>query len=149
MQTATGKIKVLFLCTGNSCRSQMAEGWARWLRGDLIEPYSAGVESHGLNPRAVKVMAEAGVDISIHRSKHLDEVRDIPFDYVVTVCDNANESCPVFPGNVKRLHVSFDDPPRLARNARTEDEVLGYYRRVRDEIRAFVERLPEALAIDA
>jgi len=149
MQTATGKIKVLFLCTGNSCRSQMAEGWARWLRGDLIEPYSAGVESHGLNPRAVKVMAEAGVDISIHRSKHLDEVRDIPFDYVVTVCDNANESCPVFPGDVKRLHVSFDDPPRLARNARTEDEVLGYYRRVRDEIRAFVERLPEALAIDA
>ena len=149
MQTATGKIKVLFLCTGNSCRSQMAEGWARWLRGDLIEPYSAGVESHGLNPRAVKVMAEAGVDISSHRSKHLDEVRDIPFDYVVTVCDNANESCPVFPGNVKRLHVSFDDPPGLARNARTEDEVLGYYRRVRDEIRAFVERLPEALAIDA
>ena len=149
MQTATGKIKVLFLCTGNSCRSQMAEGWARWLRGDLIEPYSAGVESHGLNPRAVKVMAEAGVDISIHRSKHLDEVRDIPFDYVVTVCDNANESCPVFPGNVKRLHVSFDDPPRLARNARTEDEVLGYYRRVRDEIRAFVERLPEALSTDA
>ena len=149
MQTATGKIKVLFLCTGNSCRSQMAEGWARWLRGDLIEPCSAGVECHGLNPRAVKVMAEAGVDISSHRSKHLDEVRDIPFDYVVTVCDNANESCPVFPGNVKRLHVSFDDPPRLARNARTEDEVLGYYRRVRDEIRAFVERLPEALAIDA
>jgi len=94
-------------------------------------------------------MAEAGVDISSHRSKHLDEVRDIPFDYVVTVCDNANESCPVFPGNVKRLHVSFDDPPGLARNARTEDEVLGYYRRVRDEIRAFVERLPEALSTDA
>jgi arsenate reductase (thioredoxin) len=149
MQTVAGKIRILFLCTGNSCRSQMAEGWTRWLRGDLIEPYSAGIESHGLNSCAVKVMAEAGVDISSHRSKHLDEVRDIPFDYVVTVCDNASERCPIFPGNVKLVHVSFDDPPRLARNARTEDEVLGYYRRVRDEIRAFVERLPEALAIDA
>jgi arsenate reductase len=149
MQAATRKIKVLFLCTGNSCRSQMAEGWTRRLKGDLIEPYSAGVESHGLNPYAVKVMAEAGVDISHHRSKHLDQVRDIPFDYVVTVCDNANESCPVFPSNVKRLHVSFDDPPRLARNARTEEEALGHYRRVRDEIRAFVEQLPEALILDA
>jgi arsenate reductase len=149
MQAASRKIKVLFLCTGNSCRSQMAEGWTRRLKGDLIEPYSAGVESHGLNPCAVKVMAEAGVDISSHRSKHLDEVRDIRFDYVVTVCDNANERCPIFPGNVKRLHVSFDDPPRLARNARTEDEALGYYRRVRDEIRAFVEQLAEALTIDA
>ncbi len=127
----------------------MAEGWTRRLKGDLIEPYSAGVESHGLNPCAVKVMAEAGVDISNHRSKHLDEVRDISFDYVVTVCDNANEKCPIFPGNVKRLHVSFDDPPRLARNARTEEEALGYYRRVRDEIRAFVEELPEALTIEA
>ncbi len=149
MQTANRKIKLLFLCTGNSCRSQMAEGWTRRLKGDLIEPYSAGVESHGLNPCAVKVMAEAGVDISNHRSKYLDQVRDIAFDYVVTVCDNANESCPVFPGNVKRLHLSFDDPPRLARNARTEEEALGYYRRVRDEIRAFVEQLPQALALDA
>ncbi len=149
MQAAARKIKLLFLCTGNSCRSQMAEGWTRRLKGDLIEPYSAGVESHGLNPCAVKVMAEAGVDISNHRSKHLDQLRDIPFDYVVTVCDNANESCPVLPGNVKRLHVSFDDPPRLARNAKTEEEALGYYRRVRDEIRAFVEQLPEALILDA
>jgi arsenate reductase (thioredoxin) len=149
MQAAARKIKVLFLCTGNSCRSQMAEGWTRRLKGDLIEPYSAGVENHGLNPCAVKVMAEAGVDISNHRSKHLDEVRDIPFDCVVAVCDNANERCPIFPGNVKRLHVSFDDPPRLARNARTEEEALGYFRRVRDEIRAFVEQLPEVLTIDA
>ena len=146
MQTATGKIKVLFFCTGNSCRSQMAEGWARRLKGDVIEPYSAGIESHGLNPSAVKVMAEAGVDISGHRSKLLDELRDIPFEYVVTVCDQANESCPVFPGKVKRLHVSFDDPPRLARNAKTEEEALGHYRRVRDEIREFVERLPELLS---
>jgi arsenate reductase len=143
MQAANQKIKVLFLCTGNSCRSQMAEGWTRRLKGDLIEPYSAGVESHGLNPNAVKVMAEAGVDISSHRSKHLDEVRDIAFDYIVTVCDNANESCPVFPGTVKRVHIGFDDPPRLARNARTEEEALGYYRRVRDEIRAFVENCLE------
>ncbi len=140
-----GKIKVLFLCTGNSCRSQMAEGWARRLKGDVIEPYSAGIESHGLNLRAVKVMAEAGVDISGHRSKLLDELLDIPFDYVVTVCDHASESCPVFPGKVKRVHVSFDDPPRLAKNAKTEEEALGHYRRARDEIRAFVEKLPEAL----
>ena len=140
MQAANQKIKVLFLCTGNSCRSQMAEGWARRLKGEVIEPYSAGIETHGLNPNAVKVMAEAGVDISGHRSKHLDELRDITFDYVVTVCDQASESCPVFPGKVKRLHVSFDDPPRLAKNAGTEQEALSHYRRVRDEIRAFVEK---------
>ena len=149
MQAANEKIKVLFLCTGNSCRSQMAEGWARRLKGEVIEPYSAGIETHGLNPNAVKVMAEAGVDISGHRSKHLEELRNIPFDYVVTVCDHANESCPVFPGKVKRVHVSFDDPPRLAKNARTEEEALGHYRRVRDEIRAFVEKMPEALTVDA
>ena len=125
MQAANGKIKVLFLCTGNSCRSQMAEGWARRLKGEVIEPYSAGIETHGLNPNAVKVMAEAGVDISGHRSKHLDELRAIAFDYVVTVCDHANESCPVFPGKVKRMHVGFEDPPRLAENARTEEEALS------------------------
>ena len=149
MQAANGKIKVLFLCTGNSCRSQMAEGWARRLKGDVIEPYSAGIETHGLNPSAVMVMAEAGVDISGHRSKLLDELRDIQFDYVVTVCDHANESCPVFPGTVKRVHVSFDDPPRLAKNARTEEEALGHYRRVRDEIRAFVEKMPQALTVES
>ena len=147
MQAANGKIKVLFLCTGNSCRSQMAEGWTRRLKGDSIEPYSAGIEMHGLNPKAVRVMAEAGVDISRHHSKHLDDLRDVAFDYVVTVCDNANESCPIFPGRVKRLHVSFDDPPRLAKGAKSEEEALGQYRRVRDEIRAFVENLPGALSI--
>ena len=145
MQASTGKIKVLFLCTGNSCRSQMAEGWARRLKGTLIEPYSAGIEAHGLNPRAVKVMAEAGVDISGHRSKLVDELRGVPFDYVVTVCDHANESCPVFPGCVKRIHVGFDDPPRLAKSANTEEEALSHYRRVRDQIRSFVEKLPIAL----
>ncbi len=145
MQAPDGKIKILFLCTGNSCRSQMAEGWTRRLKGDLIEPFSAGIESHGLNPRAVKVMAEAGVDISGHRSKLLDELRGVPFDYVVTVCDQANEICPIFPGKVSRVHFGFDDPPRLAKNARTEEEALGHYRRVRDEIRSFVEKLPDAL----
>lgn len=139
------KKKILFLCTGNSCRSQMAEGWARYLKGDVLEPYSAGIEVHGLNPYAVKVMKEAGVDISHHRSKHVKELFHIPFDYVVTVCDHANETCPVFPGRVKRLHVGFDDPPRLAATLSSEEEKLAVYRRVRDEIRAFVETLPESL----
>jgi arsenate reductase len=136
------KLKVLFLCTGNSCRSQMAEGWARYLKGDLIEAYSAGVEVHGLDQLAVKVMSEAGVDISHYRSKHLNEVKNIPFDWVITVCDSASESCPVFPGKVQRYHVSFDDPPKLAKNAKTEEEALSHYRRVRDEIRLFIGSLP-------
>jgi len=138
-------LKVLFLCTGNSCRSQMAEGWARHLKGEVIEAHSAGVETHGLNPRAVQVMAEAGVDISGHRSKHVRELSDVTFDYVVTVCGHAQESCPVFPGRTKVLHVGFDDPPRLAKEARTEEGALSHYRRVRDEIRRFVESLPESL----
>ena len=139
------KIKVLFLCTGNSCRSQMAEGWARRLRGDVLEPYSAGIEAHGLDPRAVKVMAEAGVDISGHRSKNVSELMDVPFNYVVTVCDNARESCPLFLGRAKVVHVGFDDPPRLAKDVKTEEEALVHYRRVRDQIRAFVLTLPESL----
>jgi arsenate reductase (thioredoxin) len=139
------KLKVLFLCTGNSCRSQMAEGWARALKGDVIEPYSAGIETHGLNPRAVRVMAEAGVDISGHRSKHVDELRGIEFDYVVTVCGHANEHCPVLPDKARVLHVGFDDPPALAAGAATEDERLAIYRRVRDEIRNFVKSLPAHL----
>ena len=139
-------LKVLFLCTGNSCRSQMAEGWARHLKGDQIEPYSAGIEAHGLNPDAVRVMAEAGVDISDHRSKVVSELREVAFDYVVTVCDDAHESCPLFPGKAKIIHVGFDDPPRLAAGARTEEERLTPYRRVRDDIRAFVESLPDAFA---
>jgi len=140
------KLKILFLCTGNSCRSQMAEGWVRHLRGDVIEPYSAGIETHGLNPHAVKVMAEAGVDISGHRSKNVAELKDVPFDYVITVCGHAQENCPIFPGKAKLLHVGFDDPPRLAKTARTEEEALSHYRRVRDEIKAFVMRLPESLS---
>jgi len=140
------KLRILFLCTGNSCRSQMAEGWARALKGDVIEPYSAGIVTHGLNALAVKVMAEAGVDISRHSSKNVSELMDVPFDYVVTVCDSAHESCPIFPGRTRVVHVGFDDPPRLAKGARSEAEALPHYRRVRDEIRRFVEQLPEALA---
>ena len=139
------KLKVLFLCTGNSCRSQMAEGWARALKSDALEAYSAGIETHGLNPNAVKVMAEAGVDISDHRSKTSAELSEVPFDFVVTVCGHANETCPIFPGKTKVLHRGFDDPPRLAKTAATEEEALGHYRRVRDEIRAFVESLPGSL----
>ncbi len=145
MQRTVQKLKVLFLCTGNSCRSQMAEGWARRLKGDAIEPYSAGIEPRGLDPRAVQIMTEAGVDISGHRSKHVEELKHIQFDYVVTVCDQAHESCPLFPGRTKVIHVGFDDPPRLARQARDEREVLSHYRRVRDEIRRFVESLPGSL----
>jgi arsenate reductase (thioredoxin) len=138
-------MKILFLCAGNSCRSQMAEGWARHLKSNVLEPYSAGIETHGLNRNAVKVMAEAGVDISEHRSKHLDELCDIEFDHIVTVCGHAHESCPVFPGTTKVTHVGFDDPPRLAKQAATEEEALSHYRRVRDEIRTFVETLPDVL----
>ena len=139
------KLKVLFLCTGNSCRSQMAEGWTRHLKNDVIEAYSAGIETHGLNASAVKVMQEVGVDISQHQSKPVSTLSDISFDYVVTVCEHANENCPVFPGDTKVVHQGFDDPPRLAANAATEEQALVHYRRVRDEIRAFVETLPKAL----
>jgi len=139
------KTTILFLCTGNSCRSQMAEGWANHLKGDSIQAYSAGIETHGLNLLAVKVMAEAGVDISGRRSKLVDELEDIEFDYVVTVCDSAREQCPFFPGAAKQVHKSFDDPPRLAEGARSEEEALDHYRRVRDEIRDFVKMLPGSL----
>jgi arsenate reductase len=123
----------------------MAEGWAHALVSDRIDPASAGVETHGLNPNAVKVMAETGVDISNHRSTHVDEFKGASFDVVITVCDNARESCPVFPGNTRMIHKGFDDPPALARDAKTEEEALGHYRRVRDEIKAFVEKLPGLL----
>ena len=142
------KLKILFLCTGNSCRSQMAEGWARALKGARIEAFSAGLETHGLNPRAVQAMAEAGVDISGHRSKTVAELPTQDFDYVVTVCDHAHESCPIFPGKTKVVHVGFDDPPRLAKDAKSEEEALAHYRRVRDEIKAFVETLPDVLTAE-
>jgi arsenate reductase len=134
----TQKKTVLFLCTGNACRSQMAEGFCRHLRGDEITPYSAGIEKHGLNPLAVKVMQEAGVDISGHRSKTVDELGDVAFDYVVSVCGHANETCPVFTGKTTRIFHGFDDPPKLAANAKTEAEALAHYRRVRDDIKAYI-----------
>ncbi len=139
------KLKVLFLCTGNSCRSQMAEGWARQLRNEAIEAYSAGIETHGLNPNAVAVMAEAGVDISGHQSKLASDLADVAFDYVVTVCGHAHETCPVFSGGAKVVHVGFDDPPALAKQADSEEAAMDCYRRVRDEIRDFVETLPDSL----
>ncbi len=123
----------------------MAEGWARHLKGDLIEPYSAGIEKRGLNPIAVKVMAEAGVDISSQSSKKLEELEGVQFDCVVTVCDNASETCPIFPGKAKIFHKGFDDPPKLSEGVANEDEALGLYRRVRDEIRDFIKTLPESL----
>ena len=139
------KIKILFLCTGNSCRSQMAEGWARELKSDVIESYSAGTEIHGLNPNAVKVMAEAGVDISDHKSKTVTDLEVREFDYVITVCSDADRNCQIFPGNAIKIHHGFDDPPRLAKSAKTEEEALSHYRRVRDEIKAFVKTLPDSL----
>jgi arsenate reductase len=145
MQEAMRKMKVLFLCTGNSCRSQMAEGWARQLKGDRIEPYSAGIEKHGMNPHAIKVMGEAGVDLTHHQSKALAELGSVPFDYVVTVCGHANERCPIFPGRTKVVHVGFEDPPTLTQEMPDGETKLAVYRRVRDEIRRFVETLPEAL----
>ena len=145
MPAAMPKIKVLFLCTGNSCRSQMAEGWARRLKADLLEPYSAGIEKHGMNPHAVKVMAEAGVDLSQHCSKTLEELGPLQFDYVVTVCGHAHEHCPWFPGKAKVVHVGFEDPPKLTKEMPDGEAKLAVYRRVRDEIRRFVETLPSAL----
>lgn len=139
------KLKVLFLCTGNSCRSQMAEGWARRLKGDVLEPYSAGLKAHGLNLHAVAVMAEAGVDISRQSSKTLDALADVDFNYVVTVCGHAHETCPMFPGKAAVVHVPFDDPPRLAAGESDPNKALGHYRRVRDEIRDYINTLPDAL----
>ncbi len=145
----TAETRVLFLCTGNSCRSQMAEGLCRHLRGDVIDPCSAGIEKHGLNPNAVRVMAEIGIDISAHASKTLDELDVSALDAVVTVCGHADENCPVFPGTTPVIHRGFDDPPKLAADASTDEEALGHYRRVRDEIRDYIMTLPGALSGDA
>ncbi len=146
MQQNSKKLRILFLCTGNSCRSQMAEGWARQLKSDVIDARSAGIETHGLNPYAVKAMAEAGVDISQHESTNVDDYSDINFDYVVTVCGHADEHCPVFKGNAVVIHKGFDDPPKLAAEEPTEAGIMLHYQRVRDEIRAYIETLPEALS---
>ncbi len=138
-------LKVLFLCTGNSCRSQMAEGWTRHLKKDVIEVYSAGIETHGLNPKAVTAMAEAGVDISDHTSQLLDEFKAMTFDYVITVCGHAHETCPWFPGGSIVIHKGFDDPPRLAEQLSDPEQILNCYRKVRDEIKEYVLTLPHGL----
>jgi arsenate reductase len=144
------KPKVLFLCTGNSCRSQMAEGWCRHLHGDQIEAYSAGVETHGLNPNAIKVMAEVGIDITGHQSQLVTDL-DVEFDVVLSVCDHAKESCPVLPSATRQVHHSFPDPPRLAKeaiaNGMSEEESLGFYRSVRDEIKTFLENIHQNLGL--
>ncbi len=141
----TNKLKILFLCTGNSCRSQMAEGWTRHLKNDLIDVSSAGIETHGLNSNAVFVMTEAGVDISLHHSKLLDDFKNQTFDYVITVCGHAHETCPWFPGHAKVIHVPFDDPPKLAEQYKSKSKKLDCYRKVRDEIKEYVMNLPESL----
>jgi arsenate reductase len=136
------KIRVLFLCTGNSCRSQMAEGWAKALKGDVIDASSAGTAPAGINPKALQVMAEVGVDISGQRSTHVQEYLNEYFDVVVTLCGDARDTCPVFPGDARVIHHGFDDP---ARAEGTEEEILEVFRRVRDEIRDFVSSMPESL----
>jgi arsenate reductase len=138
------KKNLLFLCTGNSCRSQIAEGWARKYWGHEFNVYSAGIKKHGMNERAVKVMKEAGVDISSHDSKTTDELPQVKFDYVVTVCDSAKESCPYFPGG-KIVHVGFQDPPTLTKEMTDEEKIFAVYRRVRDEIEVFVKDIKKFL----
>jgi arsenate reductase len=131
--------KVLFLCTGNSCRSQMAEAWVNSIRKNEWQAFSAGIETHGMNPHAVSVMGEIGVRMDEHYSKHVDELKTENFDLVVTVCDHAAEHCPSLVDFSTVKHVPFEDPPALAKKAANEEEALDSYRRVRDEIRAFVE----------
>lgn len=136
------RLKILFLCTGNSCRSQMAEGWAGHLKSDVIEPYSAGISPTEINPRAIAVMREAGVDISSQEAKHVDKMSRTDFDYVVTLCDDARESCPVFRGKARLVHRSFEDPSFMEG---TEQQIMKAFRKLRDDIRAFIETMPESL----
>ena len=137
------KVKVLFLCTGNSCRSQMAEGWCRHLKSESIEAFSAGTNILGVNQRAISAMKELGVDISHHKSKTIGQISEKFFDYVFTVCGNANENCPYFPGEAIIHHVGFDDPPKKANGLSDEEEIQNEYRKVRDEIKVFIEKIEE------
>jgi len=123
----------------------MAEGFSRHLKSGEIEAHSAGVNPKGVDPRAVKAMAEEGIDISAQKSRSIDEVKHLEFDYVITLCDNAQKTCPTFPAKTSVMHVGFEDPPRLAAAVRDGEETLTHYRRVRDEIRKFIEGLPEVL----
>ena len=138
------KINIMFLCTGNSCRSQMAEGWARKYWGEEFNVFSAGTNKHGMNERAMKVMKEAGVDLGSHFSKTLEELPPVTFDFVITVCGHAHENCPYFPGG-KVVHAGFEDPPSLTKTMTNEEEILGVYRRVRDEIESFVKNIKTVL----
>lgn len=131
---------ILILCTGNSCRSQIAEGYFRHFAGNNIKVYSAGVEKHGVNPRAVAVMKEDGIDISGHTSNLVDEFLDVDFDYVITVCDNAKEQCPYFPTKARKFHHNFPDP---AKATGTDEEIMQAFRQVRNEVRAFVKQFCE------
>lgn len=142
MAEAKDKIKVLFLCTGNSCRSQIAEGWAKHLKGDIMDVYSAGIAPGSLNKMAVKVMAEAGVDISAQRPKHVEGLKDINFDYVVTVCDNARENCPIFPHKTKYFHKAFVDPTFMTG---TEQQIKAAFVKLRDQMKEFIAEMPEIL----
>jgi arsenate reductase len=142
MADTQGKPRILFLCTGNSCRSQMAEGFARELKSDEVEADSAGTQPKGIHPLAKKVMAEAGVDLSDHRSKTIAELGEVEFDWVITLCGHAHENCPVFPGATRVVHVGFEDPDKAPGR---EEEVLQIFRKVRDQIREFVEGLPANL----
>lgn len=128
------KKNVLVLCTGNSCRSQIAEGYLRYFHGEKAEVYSAGVETHGVNPRAISTMKEDGIDLSAHTSNHVDEYLSISFDLILTVCDHASERCPIFPGKAQRIHHNFTDPAKVIG---TEEEIMAEFRRVREEIKEF------------
>ena len=132
----SAKKNILVLCTGNSCRSQLLHGYLEQLLGDRAVVYSAGIETHGLNPRAVRVMAEDGVDIAHHTSNHVDEYAAVPFDYVLTVCDHANEVCPIFPSTAKKLHYNFPDP---AKATGTDEEIMQQFRAVRDQVKAYAQ----------
>ena len=142
MRDTHEKIKILFLCTGNACRSQMAEGWAKHLKGDIIDAYSAGIRPIGVSSRAIKIMAEAGIDISNHISKHIDDLCGIKFDYVITLCDNAAENCPIFPGKAKVVHKPFQDPYFATGS---DEHVMAEFRKVRDQIKDYIKTLPESL----
>jgi arsenate reductase (thioredoxin) len=137
--------KILFLCTGNSCRSQIAEAWTNYLQKAKFRAYSAGIAPKGVDQRAIKVMAEVGIDISKQKSKDIDSLGAMKFDYVVTLCDNANEACPFFLAKTKLIHRGFADPPKITEEVTNEEEVLSHYRRVRDEIKTFIENIEEEL----
>jgi arsenate reductase len=136
------KINILFLCTGNSCRSQIAEGWAKHLKSDVMDVYSAGIAPGTLNQMAVKVMAEAGIDISAQKPKHVNELKNIDFDYVVTICDNARENCPIFPHKTKLFHKTFEDPTFMVG---TEQQIKAAFVKLRDQMKKFIEKMPGIL----